>query len=652
MSPHATRLSVERVSAGYGGTCVLDDVSFEVSRGERVGILGRNGAGKTTTLACVMGLAERINGSITLGGEEIGYLPTYRRVRAGLGYVPQTRDIFSSLSVEENLLSALGNRDKAGRIEFAFRLFPRLRERRHNGGAQLSGGEQQMLAVARALVGEPRILLLDEPLEGLAPRIREELMDAIGTLVAETGVGCVLVEQHVDLVLDFTTRVLVLERGRPVYYGSTAELRAQSDLLDRAIGLSKQPALPSKSRSSAMTIAVLSRNAPESDLDPWSEAFMEHPFPAYDALRAAGPVVKLTRHGIWSVAHYAHAKAVLDDHATFLSSGGAGLANFHKEKPWRPPSIILEADQPLHTKTRTVLARVLSPGTVRALRAIFERDADAMIEPLVARGEFDAIKDLADPYPFKVFPDAVGLAQEGRENLVLYGKMVFAGFGPKTAAYDEAMSYAPKVLPYINEKCSREALAPGGLGAEIYKCADTGELTEQEAGMLVRSLLSAGIDTTVNGIGQALHCLARHPDQWQLLADDPSLARAAFDETLRFDTSAPFVFRTTARDVDFHGTHIPEHEKLLVFVNAANRDPARWKDPDRFDIRRKAAGHLGFGSGIHGCVGQMVARLEAESALSALARRVRSIEIVGAPARRPSSGLRGLSSLPVRVEAK
>lgn len=401
-----------------------------------------------------------------------------------------------------------------------------------------------------------------------------------------------------------------------------------------------------------MTTSVLARNAPESDLDPWSEAFMENPFPSYDALRAAGPVVKLSRHGIWSVAHYAQAKAVLDDHATFLSSGGAGLANFHKDKPWRPPSIILEADQPLHTKTRTVLARVLSPGTVRVLRATFERDADAMIEPLIARGEFDAVKDIADRYPFKVFPDAVGLVQESRENLILYGKMVFAGFGPKTDAYEEAMSHAPKVLPYINEKCSREALAPGGLGAEIYKSVDTGELTEQEAGMLVRSLLSAGIDTTVNGIGQALYCLGRHPEQWQVLADDPSLARAAFDETLRFDTSAPFLFRTTARDVDFHGTFIPKHEKILVLVNAANRDPARWEDADTFDIRRKAVGHLGFGSGIHGCVGQMVARLEAESVLAALARRVKTIEIIGTPTRRPSSGLRGPSSLPVRVTGK
>jgi cytochrome P450 len=389
-----------------------------------------------------------------------------------------------------------------------------------------------------------------------------------------------------------------------------------------------------------------------SELDPWAPDFLENPFPHYERLRGAGPVVRLERYGIWSVSHYAIAKEVLDDHRTFCSSGGAGLANFHKEKPWRPPSLILEADQPLHTRTRAVLTRILSPASMRALRATFEQEADRMVEPLVARGSFDAIKDLADRYPFKVFPDAIGLDDEGRENLVLYGNMVFAGMGPKNATYEEAMSHAPKVLPYIRDKCSRQALAPGSLGARIFEAADSGELSEDEAGMLVRSFLSAGIDTTVNGIGQTLYCLACHPDQWTLLRDDPALARSAFDETLRYDTSAPFLFRTTTRDIVFHGTDIPKHEKVMIFINAANRDPARWDKPDVFDIRRRPVGHLGFGTGIHGCVGQMVARLEAESVVAALARRADSIRIAGPVTRRPSSGLRGPSSVPVEVVAR
>jgi branched-chain amino acid transport system ATP-binding protein len=234
-------LVLDGVTAGYAGTSVLERLSFSVGQGERVGLIGRNGAGKTTTLAAVMGLAQLIAGRVLLNGADIGRLATYKRARAGLGYVPQTRDVFPSLTVEENLQSAVNNGQGPEAIAAAYRLFPKLAERRGHAGSQLSGGEQQMLSVARALVTGPKILLLDEPLEGLAPQVREELMDAIERLAGETGVGCVLVEQHVDVVLDFATKIVVLERGVPVFVGPTADLRARPELLDRAIGLDKVP---------------------------------------------------------------------------------------------------------------------------------------------------------------------------------------------------------------------------------------------------------------------------------------------------------------------------------------------------------------------------------------------------------------------------
>jgi branched-chain amino acid transport system ATP-binding protein len=238
-SANRIELVLDGVTAGYAGTSVLDRVSFSVGEGERVGLIGRNGAGKTTTLAAVMGLAQLISGRVLLNGTDISRLAIYKRARAGLGYVPQTRDVFPSLTVDENLQSAMNGGERPGAVEAAYRLFPKLRDRRHNVGSQLSGGEQQMLSVARALVSGPKIILLDEPLEGLAPQVREELMDAIHRLADETGVGCVLVEQHVDVVLDFATKVVVLERGVPVFVGPTADLRAQPAVLDRAIGLDK-----------------------------------------------------------------------------------------------------------------------------------------------------------------------------------------------------------------------------------------------------------------------------------------------------------------------------------------------------------------------------------------------------------------------------
>jgi branched-chain amino acid transport system ATP-binding protein len=239
MATPLAELRFEGVSAGYEGAAVVQGLSFAVREGERVGLIGRNGAGKTTTLAAAMGLAQLQHGDIGFGGRSIARASTFARARAGLGYVPQTRDIFASLSVEENLLAALRHRPRQQALDEAYALFPRLHERRRNRGNQLSGGEQQMLAVARALVGEPRILLLDEPLEGLAPKVREELMASIVELSSRTLVGCVLVEQQVDVVLDFTDRVILLERGLPVFCGSSAELRADPALLGRAIGLEK-----------------------------------------------------------------------------------------------------------------------------------------------------------------------------------------------------------------------------------------------------------------------------------------------------------------------------------------------------------------------------------------------------------------------------
>ena len=200
---------------------------------------------------------------------------------------------------------------------------------------------------------------------------------------------------------------------------------------------------------------------------------------------------------------------------------------------------------------------------------------------------------------------------------------------------------------YVAEQCQRDNLAPGGFGACIHAQADEGAITATEAPLLVRSLLSAGLDTTVNGIGAAVYCLARFPDQWQRLREDPTLARGAFEEAVRFESPVQTFFRTTTREVELSGASIGEGEKVLMFLAAANRDPRRWDKPDNYDITRRTSGHVGFGSGIHMCVGQLVARLEGEVMLSALARKVASIEITGDVKRRFNNTLRGLESLPV-----
>jgi branched-chain amino acid transport system ATP-binding protein len=232
----AALLELHDVEAGYGPLTVLNRIGFAIGARERVAMLGRNGVGKSTTLRAIMGLATQRAGRIVFDGEDLTGLAPHERAARGLGYVPQTRDIFPSLSVEENLIAGLKRRARSA-LDEAYALFPRLAERRRNGGAQLSGGEQQMLSVARALLGRPRLLLLDEPLEGLAPLIRLELLRAFQRMSKQTGIAVLMVEQQVDEALDYAERALIVERGAVAHAAASAELRARHEVLDRYIGM-------------------------------------------------------------------------------------------------------------------------------------------------------------------------------------------------------------------------------------------------------------------------------------------------------------------------------------------------------------------------------------------------------------------------------
>lgn len=229
-------LVLEDVVAGYGPITVLNGLTLSVAPRERMAVVGRNGVGKTTALRTVMGLSNVKRGRITFDGADISALGPHQRARLGLGYVPQTRDIFRSLTVEENLVAGLKHRPREA-IEEAYAMFPRLAERRRNGGGQLSGGEQQMLSVARALLGRPRLLLLDEPLEGLAPLIRQELLQAFKRLSAELDIAVVIVEQQVQEVLRYARNALIMERGVVAHRAAADRLLEDHATLERYVGM-------------------------------------------------------------------------------------------------------------------------------------------------------------------------------------------------------------------------------------------------------------------------------------------------------------------------------------------------------------------------------------------------------------------------------
>jgi branched-chain amino acid transport system ATP-binding protein len=228
-------LAVADLRAGYGSAVVLDDISLDLTAQGSLAVLGRNGVGKTTLLLTVMGYTRVSRGRIVWRGTDITFAPPHRRARAGIGWVAQEREIFSTLTVEENLTVAA--RDGHWSLRRIYELFPRLAERRRNLGNQLSGGEQQMLAIARALMTNPALLLLDEPFEGLAPIVVEELTAAIRRMIAERSNAFVLVEQHAEIALPLTENVIVLERGRIVHRGLSTQLLANHAALERLIGL-------------------------------------------------------------------------------------------------------------------------------------------------------------------------------------------------------------------------------------------------------------------------------------------------------------------------------------------------------------------------------------------------------------------------------
>jgi branched-chain amino acid transport system ATP-binding protein len=233
----AELLKVEGLKSGYGEAVVVQGVSIALEFGQSLALLGRNGTGKTTLLNTIVGVTRRHAGRITLAGQDITSMPPYLRAAAGIGWVPQERNIFKSLTVDENLTAVA--RPGPWTVARAYDMFPRLGERKSNMGNQLSGGEQQMLAVARALVLNPKLLLLDEPLEGLAPIIVEELLRSIARVVRDEGMSAIIVEQNPRMILPITQRAIVLDRGAVVHAGESADLLADRDQLDRWLAVAK-----------------------------------------------------------------------------------------------------------------------------------------------------------------------------------------------------------------------------------------------------------------------------------------------------------------------------------------------------------------------------------------------------------------------------
>lgn len=389
------------------------------------------------------------------------------------------------------------------------------------------------------------------------------------------------------------------------------------------------------------------------DVDPFGHDILEDPTDFHRQLRDAGPLVYLSRYDVYAMGRYKHVRAALTDWQTFQSAAGVGLSDFRREKPWRTPSLLLEADPPYHDAPRAVLSSVLSGRALRGLRDKWCVDAERLVAEIAERSSVDGIGDIARAYPLRVFPDAVGISPDGRENLLPYGDHGFNAFGPRNDLFERGARTIEKNAQWVAAQCARASLAltvfdgQPTFGAAIWAAVDRGDIRQDQAPLLVRALLSAGVDTTVHAIGAVLYAFATNPGQWQRLRANPSLARVAFEEAIRLESPVQTFFRTATRTVTTEDFTVPDGKKILMFLGAANRDPRAWPNPDGFDLGRNPSGHVGFGMGIHHCVGQHVARLEAEALLTALARRFSAIELAGPPRRHHNNTLRGFESLPI-----
>ncbi len=364
-----------------------------------------------------------------------------------------------------------------------------------------------------------------------------------------------------------------------------------------------------------------------------------------DTLREYSPVVRLAD-GTVMITRHADVAAGLQDWQSFSSTSRP----WHDPKSLRP-EILLTDDPPRHTHVRQVMAKVLSPQVLAGLRPSFERDAAALVADALARqgAIIDGVRELTQRFVYKALPDAIGLRIEGREHMYAFSHMVWATMGPENELFREAMVNLEPVLAWLEQCCNRDNLSDGGIGMALYRLADEEVITQAEAKLLLQTVLAAGADTTILTMANAIRAFALFPAQYQKLRADPSLVRAAFDESLRWDSPSRMAGRITTREVDIEGYTVPAGQRVGLMFAAANRDPRAWPNPDAYDVGRDLRKQVGWGYGVHACVGRVLAQLEAHALLTEIARRVSRIELAGEPEPWMTTIGHGPATLPVRL---
>ena len=387
--------------------------------------------------------------------------------------------------------------------------------------------------------------------------------------------------------------------------------------------------------------------APTSMLDPYADKALLNPWPLYRELRDMGPVAWLEKYGMFVLTGYDVVVKALRDWEAFPSSFGV-MMNDDMNQLLRGNTLCSDGDA--HKRLRRVVIRPVTPAALKSLKEEVEHEAEKIVDQLCSKGRFCATAELATYLPVTIVSSAIGLPQEGRERMMEWSIGMFNCFGPMNERARNAMPVLSEMMHYAETQAVPGKLKPGSWAEAIHRCAAAGEVPSEAVPVMMIDYMGPSLDTTIFGISSGVWLFAKHPDQWDLVRNDPSLIPAAIDEILRMEAPVQGFSRYVARDYDFDGALLPEGSRAIVFYGAANRDPRQFPDPDRFDVRRDNAGrHMAFGVGPHGCLGMNLAKLEMRSLFMALAQKVKRFHIE-AEERVLNNILRGFSKLIVTVE--
>ena len=385
---------------------------------------------------------------------------------------------------------------------------------------------------------------------------------------------------------------------------------------------------------------------PNSDIDLFSESALADPFPLYHQLREAGPIVWLDQLGMFAATRFDIVQACLRDPKTFSSAHGAVLSEAINGLM---TGSTIGSDDPDHQTHRFIVGRPLTPAAVRELTERVTAEADAVVDRLVAKGKFDGVTELAWHLPLTIVSRFVGLPEAGRERMLVWGEAIANMAGPDNARAQAAAPHLQEMGAYLANEIQREKLAPGSWGALLMDAADRGEIAAEKIPVLMADYLGPALDTTIGATGNLLWRLSRDPSQWAALRADTSLIASAILEGVRIDPPIHWFTRWVTQNTSVGEIELDRDTRVLLLYASANRDDRKYPDPDRFDVRRNPSDHLGWGHGVHFCLGVHLAKLEMQAVLTALVRRVERLEPAGDPVLKINNGLHVFAHLPLAV---